>query len=442
MNEILEKIDYIDALGVSCKKEKLIGEGTQGQVYTISCGQEKLALKWYFPNMATDDQKNIVNNLIEHQISDTKFLWPMGIVYDDRIAGFGYIMPYKDEKYVSFSKWMNRAVDPSFRSLLTACYNIANNFYILHSAGLCYRDISLNNIFFDPETGEIQIGDTDNIIINGQKIGNIAGTPKFMAPEIVKGDALPSRQTDLFSLAVLLFYINFLSSPLEGMNESRIKNMDLAALKKLYGDEPIFIFDPENDSNRPDPRYHENAVIFWKIYPKFFKDLFIEAFTKGISDPVNGRVRESQWRSGIVQMRDLIFYCSYCNQQNFYDPEEKNNLSNGISNDRCYSCGQIMIKPFHIQIKDKIVMLNSDTKLYPHHIDPQKLYDFNNPIAEVTNHPKYPQIWGLKNLSSEKWTMSSKDGKIYDVDYGKNVAIKLDTKIEFGKATGEIKLSQ
>jgi hypothetical protein len=60
---------------------------------------------------------------------------------------------------------------------------------------------------------------------------------------------VPSTQTDLFSLAVLLFYMFVMHHPLEGRKELAIKCLDLPAMKKLYGTEPLFIFDPSDDSN-------------------------------------------------------------------------------------------------------------------------------------------------------------------------------------------------
>ena len=42
-----------------------------------------------------------------------------------------------------------------------------------------------------------------------------------MAPEIVRGEALPSTATDLYSLSVLLFYLLMVSHPLEGLRMAR-----------------------------------------------------------------------------------------------------------------------------------------------------------------------------------------------------------------------------
>ena len=60
-----------------------------------------------------------------------------------------------------------------------------------------------------------------------QQIGEIGGTLGFMAPEIVLGTAKPSTNTDLFSLAILLFYLLNIHHPLEGKLEAEIKCWDI-----------------------------------------------------------------------------------------------------------------------------------------------------------------------------------------------------------------------
>jgi hypothetical protein len=61
-------------------------------------------------------------------------------------------------------------------------------------------------------------------------------------------------------------------------------------------------------------------------------------------------------------------------------------------------------------------------------------------IAEVKKHPKDPTLWGLKNLSDKKWVITTSDGKMSDVEPGKNVTISNGIKINFGVIDGEIKI--
>jgi hypothetical protein len=84
--------------------------------------------------------------------------------------------------------------------------------------------------------------------------------------------------------------------------------------------------------------------------------------------------------------------------------------------------------------------LNHDTKLFPHHIDPSKLYDFSKPVGEVTRYPTRPDIWGLKNLSGEKWVCTVAGGMAKDVEPGRSVTLNSGTVIHFGRAEGEVRV--
>lgn len=272
---------------------------------------------------------------------------------------------------------------------------------------------------------------------DNKKSSGVLGTPRFMAPEIVRGEAKPSTKTDLFSLAVLLFYMLMVHHPLEGRKEAEIHAFDLPAMTKLYGTEPIFIFDPNDDSNRPVPGYQDNALIYWRIYPQFLRDLFIKAFTDGLQDP-NSRVQETEWRIAMVRLRDSIIYCPHCKAENFYDVEILK--ASGGKPNPCWSCKEPIILPARLRIGKHTIMLNYDTQLFPHHINDQKLFDFSQPVAAVTQHPTNPNIWGLKNLSGDKWVTTAADGTVKDVESGRSVTLAVGTKINFGKLEGEIRV--
>jgi len=418
------------------KVEKFLGAGGQGEVYVISKDGNSLALKWYLARSATPFQEDILQNLVRRSIPNQKFLWPLEIINVQNVNGFGYTMPILNDKFKSFNLWLNKKIEPTLRLLITTCLELADGFHQLHAMGLCYQDLSLNNIYFDPKIGNILIGDTDNIVINGDNRSNIMGTPKYMAPEIVRGDSKPNTQTDLFSLAVMIFYIMFLSHPLEGKKETEIPIFDFEAMKKIYGTEPKFIFDPNDSSNRPDPVYHPNATAFWEIYPAFLKKIFIKAFTDGLFDPLHGRVIETEWLSVLSKLRDHIYYCRHCRAENFYDPDKK------INQVACWRCKRLITMPYWIVInKNTIkntVMLNNDTKLFLHHIDPSRSYDFSQVVAEVVNHPTDPTIWGLRNLTRDKWTAKTNSGKIVEKEPGKSIVLTEGTIIYFGKANGQI----
>ena len=422
--------------GVQCSIEDFLGGGTQGEVYKAKVGGKPMALKWYLPASANNEQRTVIKNLIAIGPPNAKFLWPIDIVTSAYVDGFGYIMQLRESKYKCIVDLLDRSAEPTFRALAISGFQLAHSYLQLHSQGLCYRDISHGNVFFDPNTGDVLICDNDNVVVNGQPTGNILGTPRFMAPEIVSGEKSPSRQTDLYSLAVLLFYMFMVHHPLEGKLEADIKCLDLPAMNKLYGTNPVFIFDPDDESNRPVPGYQDNAIIFWKLYPDFLLDLFARSFTVGLHDP-DKRIQESEWRLAMTRLRDSIIYCSSCGRQNMYDSEKLKSSQNNML--RCWACDREIVLPFRMRINRNIVMLNYDTQLFYHHIDRDKMYDFSAPVAEVARHPTDSTIWGLRNLTGEKWVVTTAEGRIYDVDPGRSCTLSSGIRINFGKMEGEIR---
>jgi len=135
--------------------------------------------------------------------------------------------------------------------------------------GLAYRDISYGNFFIDPDCGDGLICDLDNVGIDGQPHNDVGGTMKFMALEIVRGEASPTAQTDLYSLALLQHFIFMMAHPLEGQKEAMIECMGPVEQRRLYGKEPVNIAHPQDKSNRPMRGRHQNMLDFWPIYPRF-----------------------------------------------------------------------------------------------------------------------------------------------------------------------------
>lgn len=419
-------------LGMKYKVNCLLGAGGQGEVYDVSQGEDHFALKWYYKNTATVQQKNILENLIAKGSPDNSFLWPQDMIFEKEGAPFGYVMPLRPKQFRSIVDLMKRKAEPSFYNLCRAAYNLTKGYQMLHKAGYSYRDISFGNVFFDPDNGDVLICDNDNVSPNGRSSGGVYGTPRFMAPEIVTGKAKPSRNTDLFSLAVLLFYMFMLNHPLEGKLEAQIKCMDMFAMHKLYGTDPVFIFDPDNKTNRPLRGYQDNALIFWDLYPKELKDLFKKSFTTGLSEPAK-RVTENKWLETFANMMSGIVVCPVCGAENFYD-ETKETLGAAHT---CWGCEKVLRIPSKMIIGKNRLLITTQTKLYSHHINND--FDMNTIVGEVVSNPANPNLWGIRNLTKTNWTYMFDDGKQIPVPPGRAATIARNTKIDFGSAVSEFK---
>ena len=408
----------------------LLGAGGQGEVYEVELNGKQYALKWYYKHMATKEQKAILDNLIAKGAPDKSFLWPQDLIFNKIGEPFGYIMPLRPKNYKSIVDMMKRRAEPTFYALCKAAYHLTNGYEKLHSMGYSYRDISFGNVFFDPDTGDVLICDNDNVSANGSEDSAVYGTPRFMAPEIVVGKAKPSRNTDLYSLAVLLFYMFMMGHPLEGKLEANIKCMDIHAMNKLYGTDPVFVFDPVNKTNRPVKGYQDNVLIYWDIYPKIIRDLFTKAFTDGITSP-NKRVTEKQWLDAFANLITGIMICPKCGAEIFFDEYK---AASGVGH-ICWNCGETASYPVSLCAGKSRVLLVKGAKLYSHSISGN--YDMDTVAGEVVQNPKNPALWGIKNCTGANWTYIRADGQQVPVAPGRSAAIAKGVKIDFGQAVGQ-----
>jgi serine/threonine protein kinase len=413
--------------GTTYEVKKLLGAGGQGEVYHVVSNGKDYALKWYFKKSATRVQKNILDNLVKKGEPDSSFLWPKDLI-NQSSESFGYIMPLRPPAYKSIVDLMKRRAEPSFYALCRAAYKLTQGYQKLHSMGFSYRDISFGNLFFEPNTGDVLICDNDNVAANDAGSG-VYGTPRFMAPEIVVGKAKPSRNTDLFSLAVLLFYMFMLNHPLEGKLEANIKCMDMFAMNKLYGTNPVFIFDPNDKSNEPLPGYQDNAIIYWALYPWPLKELFLQSFTVGLTQP-NRRVTENQWLDAFANLMSCIIKCPACGVEVFYD-ESKVKASVAHT---CWNCKNAITVPPSIVIGRSRILITPDARLRSHQTNGD--YDMATVAGTVVQNPNNPNHWGIRNDSSENWTYIKADGTQVPVAPGRSAAIAKNSKIDFGQLTG------
>ena len=400
--------------------ERGLGGGSQGQVFAVQLGGERLALKWYFPAcIARDPQlRERLQQSIRLGAPNHDFLWPLALLdptpgslgrFPTAAGGFGYLMSMRPEAFVGAHRHAGGDLAISLQCVLKACFHLSEAFHQLHLKGLCYKDVSLGNLFLEPRSGGILICDNDNVDVDGQSSGSVLGTPGFMAPEVLLGQARPSARSDLFSLAVLLFRLLTRHDPFRGQRELAIRCLDEPARRRLYGEEALFIFDPDDNRNRPDPIEHSAALTTWPIYPAGLQRLFEQSFGPGLRQS-DQRTLTGQWKQAISLCLDQRQLCSHCGQETF---------PAAGAQETCWSCGTALPPPLRLQLPHGLVTAAAGNELQPHHFDPLVGEAIRAPLARLVAHPSDPNLLGLQNLSSRRWRGRTTTGQSIELDPGK-----------------------
>ncbi|MCP9787162.1 protein kinase domain-containing protein [Cyanobium sp. N5-Cardenillas] len=408
-----------------------LGGGTQGQVYEVDLEGERLALKWYLPACIARD--GALERRLEASIRATApnedFLWPIALLRASpasrplirlRQESFGYLMPLRPTAYVGACEHAAGRLAIGLRQVLRACFGLADAFHALHLAGLCYKDVSLGNLFLEPGSGGILICDNDNVAVDGADHGAVLGTPGFMAPEVLLGQARPGADSDLFSLAVLLFRLLTRHDPLKGQMELAIRCLDEPARRRLCGEDPVFIFDPLDDRNRPDPIEHAAALITWPIYPRPLQALFEQTFCRGMKQP-SRRALTGQWKQELARTLDRRALCPACGQENFQ--------ASGAPA-LCWSCGAPLPEPITLLLPHGAVLAAPDNELHAHHFDALAGEDLRRPLARVVAHPQDHRRLGLRNLQATTWSAETHDGRVQPVQPGESCSLAALARIQ------------
>lgn len=401
-----------------------LGEGGQGVVYKVNYNGKPLALKWYFANKLNNADKfyrNIQNN-IKQGTPTGAFLWPLEITeYFE--GSFGYLMELRPPEYKDFSLFLLAKVHfANIEALINTALCITNGFRELHNRGYSYQDLNDGNFFVNPKTGDVLICDNDNVAPYGENLG-IAGKCRYMAPEVVMGQKRPDSHTDRFSLAVVLYMLLFLNHPLEG-KRTMCPCLTEELERKFYGSDPVFVWDPANDANRPVRGVHTNEIKLWPLYPAFVRKTFEKAFSHEVmvGNDTTHRVIEKEWQEVFTTLRDLTIKCS-CGSETFIDPSQQSC--------RCINCGKSIERPPILKVKKYHAALAPGKKLYACHVQYDS-DDFKEAKGEVISSRNNPSLLGLRNDSNNTWEAILPNGSSKGYPNGQVIKLGKGIKINFG----------
>ncbi len=231
------------------------------------------------------------------------------------------------------SKYLDERERGDWKAYVSVCELIARAVRRLHAAGLAHSDLSYKNVLIDPVGIHACIIDIDGLVVPGKFPPEVAGTPDFIAPEVMATihlphdhpqKAWPSILTDRHALAVMVYMYLFYRHPLRG---GKVHHPDPAVDEALLmGTKALFIEHKRNISNRPNLKNISPAYLPWADVERipytssgpYLTPLFERAFVEGLADP-RARPSADEWEKALQYTADVLLPCTApdCHQKFF-----------------------------------------------------------------------------------------------------------------------------
>lgn len=171
--------------------------------------------------------------------------------------------------------------------------------------------------------------------------------------------------------------------------------------KKLYGSEPLFIMDPQNKANAPDPKVHCNIGMLWSYLPQYMKDLFLKAFSQDALLNPSHRILERDWIKNLVRFRSEIIACQ-CGNEVFTDQGKSTT---------CECCRRPIRIPARLVFPSYAIPAIAGARIYRTQLGVCNVDEATMPVGVIQRDDADPRRLYLKNKSTKIWDAETPSGK-------------------------------
>ncbi len=433
-----------DLEGRRYKLVEQLNQGRQGAVFAIE--DADILVKVCLPPRSrhSEDLRKHLRLLTRRNLEADALVLPRAVLDEPYL---GYVMERIDDAVA-----LSHLVYPSDRNAnwhtstgglrrrLRIGSELARTFQQIHRNGLCYVDLSWQNVLVpsDSMKTSVKLIDPDNLIIPGTSLTEVIGTEGFIAPELLKESRFPNHASDRWSLAVAIFYLLVLNHPFFGdqVLEGEPELEEIA----LRGELPFIDSrdNKQNSSNRGLPR--------GRVLTRRLRELCQQAFEPGVLDPW-ARPSSEEWLSALEEAADQTALCPKCGATS-YLPEMRR------ATFVCDWCGLNIPRPIELGFFDADPSLNdlSENELgelkrtrKPHRFVLDKEQRMV-PMRLVNGDPEATgslaqfgfqrnssnnKVYGLKNLSKDTWYTKDVAGRRGTCPTGETVWLSDQIRILF-----------
>ncbi len=333
----------------------IVDQGAQGVIFNEA--SNKYVIKFYKNGSPFHNKNKLkkLNWLLQQNYPD-QFIKPLDIFEQPHI---GYAMKNVSghislnkllvpARKMNFSEWYND-YSGGLRRRLFLGYKIAMQFSLLHETSRAYCDISGSNILVheDKSVASVCMIDIDNIYIPGGDSGNVLGTSRYMAPEIMKKKMLPDIFTDAYSLAVILFELLRVGHPYIGdMVEDGTPEQQTQAYLGMYP----YVDHKDTDINRSTQMLPADVV-----FTDNLKQLFYRTFVDGKENRVD-RIRAREFALACLEASNKVMKCKKCGNWHYAFANSKKEYI-------CPWCDARNEKPLYLSFKDRYYIRKHNNRI-------------------------------------------------------------------------------
>jgi len=157
----------------------------------------------------------------------------------------------------TLESWLHRHGKLGAGEASAIAVNVCHALAAVHSAGLVHGDVKAQNVMRETG-GRIVLMDFGAGRVQGADAVGVAGTPTYVAPEVLAGGP-PTPRSDIYSVGVLLFHLLTGAYPRTAVDLAELRaahaNGDRVWLRDLRADLPNHLVDAIERALDPDPAH-------------------------------------------------------------------------------------------------------------------------------------------------------------------------------------------